>query len=678
MRFAGHLICLGFFLIIQEISAQPEVCKKANEIISVINKHHVQPIPVNDVWSKRVFENFLASLDPEGLLFSQEDIQTLRPFETQLDNLVTQNQSCDWLSTVSKLYSKKIQDYKSWLDQCLSKPIDFKTPETFDQISLGSEIFTENAQALETRKRLNLKYDVLMRMYQESIMETPQRPLLTYEPLARQKIKNHQLKDLQHEIDQSGSIDKFLADCFYESIATAYDPHTAYFSYDDGEDFKSQLSPTQLSFGFSLTENHVGSVILSSIIPGGPAWASNELNDGDILLSVETNGNKSINSMDYSVEEIVTMLDAHSVLNAVISVKKPDGQIKKVSLTKTKLESIENVVNGFMLKGERNIGYIPLPSFYFDWNDATDASKGCAADVAKTIIKFNKEKLDGLIIDLRLNGGGSIQEALELAGIFIDYGPLIFYQETGKPVEVIKDMNKGTIYNGPLIIMVNGLSASASELFTSTLQDYNRALVVGANTFGKGTGQEILPTKGILTENSKSDLVKITSSKIYRLTGKTYQHKGVQPSITFPELTDSFSDRESDYYYALPSDSILKKAYYTPLPSIPVTSLSEKSKARISQSEAFKGLESLRTALSQPVPLNPEGFSKYIQQVTSYRPAVQGKVYTVTSTKFDNSLLTVDGFKKEQNEKQLKEIENSFYIQEAYFIMLDYITLSKK
>jgi carboxyl-terminal processing protease len=262
-----------------------------------------------------------------------------------------------------------------------------------------------------------------------------------------------------------------------------------------------------------------------------------------------------------------------------------------------------------VLKGAKKIGYIPLPSFYFDTGNV---SGGAAGDVAKAIIKLNKENIEGLILDLRFNGGGSIEEARELAGIFIDFGPVVMYKQADQTVSVLKDMTRGTVYNGPVIIMVNGFSASASELLAASLQDHKRAMIVGGRTYGKGTGQRIYPLTG-----SSTDFAKVTLLKIYRINGKTYQHKGVIPDVTLPDVTQSLGDREADFAYALSSDSVTKKAYYTPLTMKALTPLAEKSMARVQQSQSFKSVDQMQRKLLTPVPLDAAGFKSVSHQVNA-------------------------------------------------------------
>ena len=648
--------------------AQPAVnqCEKAGNLISVIDKNHIQPLPLTDEWSKRVFKNLFDELDPLHLYFAQDDLNTFSAQQNQLDDFVKDKKQCVWVSTVSILFKKRASDYKLWLEQAFSKSFDYTVADQLDLTHFPPKDFSNSTLQLESQRKAYLKFQILMRMYLESVADSLGKPLLSYEAFARKNIRKKELQKIAN-LEQEG-FESYTSKAFLKAIALAYDPHTTYMSTSENDDFNGGLSDEHLSFGFSMEEDETGSFVVADIIPGGPAWNSNAIREGDIVLSAALPDKRDLNSMDYEIEDFEVLIESAAIPEVLFTFKKADGQLTKIKLVKEKIRSIENTVSGYVLKGTKKVGYIPLPSFYFDRGKS---SGGAAGDVAKAIIKLNKESIEGLILDLRFNGGGSIDEALDLTGIFIDFGPVIMYKQPNQTISVLKDMTKGTIYNGPLIIMVNGFSASASELLASSLQDHKRALIVGGRTYGKGTGQKIYPLAG-----STIDFSKITTIKMYRINGKTYQHKGVIPDITLPDVTQSLGDREEDFPYALSSDSVTKKAYYTPLTMKAFTPIAEKSMARVQQSSAFKHVEKMQFQLLKPIPLDGVGFSQYLNR-PKFLPTENSQMLTVTNTVFDNSLLALDTFRKALNEKSVKEIRESYYIQEAYNIMLEYIDLKK-
>lgn len=668
MRAFTFGVALLFLTRLGFTQSETQRCDQANNLIRIIEQKHVQPISVDDEWSQRVYTNLFLELDPLNLYFTQDDLTQFTSQQNQLDDLVKNNKQCAWVSTVSQLLKKRTGDYKTWIEQSLSKPFDYTVAEKFDIVNFPPEETAKSIQQLDAQRKSYLKFQILMRMYLESVADSSGKSLLTYEALARKNIKAKELQKIT-DLERDG-FENHTGTSFLKAIAQAYDPHTTYMSSAENDDFNAQLSDENLSFGFSLHEDETGSFLIKDIIPGGPAWNSNAVREGDILLSTELSDKRMLNAMDYELEDLLELIGSANVKEAMFTLKKADGQITKIKLIKEKVRSIENTVSGYVLKGTKKIGYIPLPSFYFDWK--RESSGGCANDVAKAIIKLNKENIEGLILDLRFNGGGSVDEARDLAGIFIDFGPVIMYKQSGEPVVVLKDSNKGTIYNGPLIIMTNGFSASASELLASSLQDHKRALIVGGRTYGKGTGQNVFPVPG-----STKDFTKITLLKIYRINGKTFQHKGIIPDITLPDITQYLGDREEDYAYALSSDSVTKKAYYTPASMPDLVGLKEKSKARVDASESFASIKKLEGSIQEPIPLDAVGFKNFFSKPKASSVNTGNSQLTITNTMFDESLLAMDAFRKSLNEKSVKEIRESFYIQEAYQIMLDYISLKK-
>ncbi|WP_315818899.1 S41 family peptidase [Paraflavitalea speifideaquila] len=324
-----------------------------------------------------------------------------------------------------------------------------------------------------------------------------------------------------------------MANLWCSSLAACYDPHTAYFPPATKESFEGHLGKKQLEFGLTLDEDKDGNAQIAALKPGSPAFQSGQLNEGDKLQSVQTDNKPAVDVSTAGAAAINQVLSAAGSGKTVLTVKKADGSTRQVTLSKQKqlTDDEEDKVKGFVLKGSKNIGYISLPAFYLDWEDEQGVN-GCANDVGREIIKLKKENISGLILDLRYNGGGSLQEALELAGIFIDAGPVAQIKSRDPKVTTLKDINRGTVYDGPLLVLINGFSASASEMLAASLQDYNRALIVGATSYGKATAQEVLPLDTTIDRESyngkaaSDSYIKLTTSCLYRLTGATAQAQG--------------------------------------------------------------------------------------------------------------------------------------------------------
>jgi carboxyl-terminal processing protease len=294
---------------------------------------------------------------------------------------------------------------------------------------------------------------------------------------------------------------------------------------------------------------------------------------------VRWEGKESIDVSDATAGELYHILSTEGADRLTLGVRKADGTLKEVNLQKARVagtpEEDDDKVQGFLLKGAKTIGYISLPAFYEDWENNKGVN-GCANDVAKEIIKLKKENIGGLILDLRYNGGGSMNEAVQLSGLFIDAGPVGQVLSRDPKVYTLKDINRGTVWSGPLLVLVNGSSASASEMVAGTLQDYNRALIVGSPTYGKATAQVVLPMDTTVNleqldrRTVASSYLKVTISKLYRVNGSTAQMTGVKPDVLLPEPPGAGTEREADERFVLPPTPIAANKYYLPLPALPV------------------------------------------------------------------------------------------------------------
>ena len=491
-------------------------------------------------------------------------------------------------------------------------------------------------------------------------------------------------------LDFPGGYTTFISELYLNAIASCFDPHTNYFSPRGKEEFQAELSTEAFSFGVELDENDKGQIVIDRLVPGGPAWKSGELHKGDELLSLQWEGKEVVDMAGASLEDADELLDESNHDRLVFKVRKADGSTAVVLLRKEKLENEENIVKSFVLKGEKKIGYILLPGFYTEWENETGSS--CANDVAKEIIKLKKENIDGLILDVRFNGGGSVGEALEMAGIFIDEGPLSAEKnKEGKQI-ALKDPNRGTIYDGPLALMVNGQSASASEMLAASLQDYKRAVIVGSNTYGKATMQQMflldtISKKAALAADK--DMVKITVAKLYRLNGESAQFNGVAPDVTLPDAFDVLEFREKFSKQALAPDTAKRNNYYKPLQPLPVNELAKRSAVRVNESSEFREIKKfietekkMTTFTTITIPLKWDSFEKWMQQNEPQEEILKGegtatKKFTVENHARDKELLRNNPYAKEVNEVWLQNLSEDIYIEEAFSVLLDLINLQQ-
>ncbi|MDZ4794681.1 MAG: carboxy terminal-processing peptidase [Bacteroidota bacterium] len=675
---------------------KPAIQEKAIVLKRMVELKHYAPRQVDDSFSVAVFRKVLNSADSRRLLFTAAEYQQLLVFNTKLDDEMLGN-GWGFYDKFSEFYKKVVMRADTIVNKLLQKPFDYSLVETITSSRSRSDgfIFSPDVAALTNKWSRYLKYLILDGVYDAVNADSTKKitfktGLINLEPGIRAKIKKTELKGLKRILDYPAGYSTLVTEIYLNAIATSFDPHTNYFSPQGKEEFQAALSTEAYYFGIVFGENENGNIIVERLTPGGPAWKSGEINQGDELISLQWEGKEVQDMTGAEVEEVYDVVDESIHDKLLFRLLKADGTTSMVFLRKEKSESEENIVKGFVLKGEKKIGYILLPGFYTEWENETGSS--CANDVAKEILKLKKENIDGLILDVRFNGGGSVGEALEMIGIFVDEGPLTAIKTKDGKQTNLKDPNRGTIYDGPLTLMINGQSASASEMLASSLQDYNRAVVVGSNSYGKATMQQMFPldtvTSKTVTGGEKFDMVKITTGKLYRLTGQTAQQYGVTPDVKIPDAFDGLEIGERFEKYVLPADSAKRNNYYKPLAYLPVSELARRSAARISNNPEFqlikKIIEEQKKIMQQTtrtIPLKAELFEKWAQEQELKTDAMRGDgtptgKYTVGNHTADKQLLT-NQYAKEGNDIWLENLADDIYIQEAFLILTDLINLQK-
>lgn len=661
----------------------------------MIELNHLSPRPVDDSFSIALFNKIIKTADPGQRLFTDVDYKALSAYKFSLDDEL-EGKSWAFLDLFFSLYKKALARADSIIVKQTQKPFDFTIDESVMRMKQGTFNFSKDAPSLSNRWLRRLKFLALDKLYDFEEQDTTGKMdfktiINNYEEKIREQIKNTERRSLHKITANPEGFENYVLELYLDAVATGFDPHTNYFSSHGKEEFEAALSSERLSFGLDLDENEKGQIIINKITPGGPAWKSGDLNKGDALLSLQWEGKEAVEMNGASVEDAYAILEQSSNDRMVFKFQKTDGTVKIVLLKKEKIDNDENIVKSFVLKGEKKIGYILLPGFYTEWEN--ESGSGCANDVAKEIVKLKKENIDGLILDLRFNGGGSVGEALQMIGIFIDEGPLA--GEKGKDGKVIylKDPNRGTIYNGPLVLMVNGQSASASELTAASLQDYNRAVVVGSNTYGKATAQRMFMLDTLSSrpaaEVIKNDGIKITIGKIFRLNGETAQQRGVIPDISLPDAFDGLDYREKFSEAVLPVETVSKNNYYKPLPPLPIAELKKRSEQRINASTEFLQIEKAIDVIrkendkTETISLKWEGFERWKKQVDWTMDAIKGnavtenKKFTVDNHTLDKTLLATNEYSREINKEWLENIAKDIYIQEAFMILCDLNNLQR-
>lgn len=656
-----------------------------------MEKFHYRPVVWNDSSSAKLFTKFIGELDPYKLYFTKADMNQLDPFRFQLDEEVTGKQ-WKFLETIMPLYRKKLLQYDSAVTNILGKPLDYTRAESMQWPFAD---FAADQTALQLRIQQYYKWH-LLRDIADTLDTNPGQAIpgklpagfAAAEKDTRESMWKREERGAKKFLASGDYADK-MSNLFFNCISWVYDPHSTFMNMAEKENFESAVSASEYTTGIEIRKNDRNEFVISYLVPGGPAWRSGELHTGDILLKLKAANGVETDASEAGEKELESMLQGASTEQLIIVVKTAAGAEKTVSLSKEKISSDENIVRSFLIDagaGSR-IGYIELPGFYSRFEQDKNA-KGCANDVAKEIIKLKKDNIGSLILDLRNNGGGSIQEALELAGIFINEGPLCLIRERSGKIATLRDPNRGTMYDGPLMLLINGTSASASELTSAVLQDYHRALIVGGNTYGKGTAQVVLPLDTIDLKDmnpaaAAAAFEKVTMQKFYRVDGTTVQWRGVVPDITLPDMYQQERLKERYQLSALQQDTC-RPSSFNALPPILKEELKVKSGGRVAASSYFNIIDRFTTWMSdlnttRAVPLKWDAYFEYYRKrIGLYKELEKiqesAKVfYKVVNNSFDKER---SGFfssqSLEMNERRIGLLQKDSFLEEACRIMQDW------
>lgn len=516
-------------------------------VVELLKRHHYSKPPLNDARSVIIYDSYIKLLDPSRSYFMASDIAEFDKWQTQFDDFLKSGN----LDPGFTIYKRYLDRVKSRLDFALAElnkgvdKIDFTTQETL-LVDRKDAPWLQNQAELDDLWRKRVKDEVL------------RLKIAGKEPKAIQELLTKRYKNQLARLDQTRAEDIFQA--YINTFAQSYDPHTNYLSPDNAENFDINMSLSLEGIGAVLQSDN-DQVKIVRLVPAGPAAKTKQVAPADKIIGVAQGDKEMVDVIGWRLDEVVKLIRGPkgSVvrLEVIPASNAPNDQTSKiVSITREAVKLEEQAAKKSVLKLKQDgrdykLGIIEIPAFYLDFKAfrAGDPEyKSTTRDVKKLLTELQKEKVDGVVIDLRNNGGGSLQEATELTSLFIDKGPTVLVRNADGRVDVLEDENTGAFYKGPLALLVNRLSASASEIFAGAMQDYHRALIIGGQTFGKGTVQTIQPLN--------HGELKLTLAKFYRVSGQSTQHQGVLPDIDYPSIIDTKEIGESALPEAMPWDTI--------------------------------------------------------------------------------------------------------------------------
>ena len=537
---------------------------------------HYSPKPIDDKFSAEVFDKYIKEVDAEKDLFLQADIDDLKSrFGTKIDDEILGTATIQFVPAVSELYKKRLAETQAIYKDVLSKPFDFTVNEDYNQNYDDVKFPVTDADRREAwRKRMKFltleRYSDLLDQQEanKGQKDFVARTNADIEKDARDR--SLKVMDRMYERLKIKETDDDRFNSFVQTIVQCMDPHTDYFPPVEQRYFNEQMSGHFFGIGASLLYED-GNIKIGSLVAGSPAWKSGQVNKGDIILKVAQGNQEPVDMAGYFTEDAIKIIRGTKGTEVRLWLKKTDGTTKVVSLIRDEIvqDELTFARSAIVNSPKGKIGYIYLPEFYADFDNPKGAR--CSIDVAREILKLKEQKVDGIVLDLRDNGGGSLVDVVQMAGYFVEQGPIVQVRDRdGKP-SILPDHDKSVLYDGPFAVMVNELSASASEIFAAAIQDYHRGVIIGStSTYGKGTVQRPLDLdKTVSFMGGASDLgtLKLTLQKFYRISGGSTQLRGVASDIVLPDIYPDIYEyskiREKDNPDALPWDEIAK-ADYTP------------------------------------------------------------------------------------------------------------------
>lgn len=678
------LFSLSLFLISFSLFSQngDKTCEILSEINTLIQQEHYNPKPVDDSLSVYVFDTFMDQLDANRNLFTQIEYQKLAQHRLQLDNYIAQK-NCSFMNDFVSAYQLALKRKKKILDKIQKEAFDYNTNDTV-KFSKKNFPFDLVEKDLERVWKKRLRYDILEEISKLSTnLDSLNIHFEKLEKSTKTKVFDTNLCKVSSLLSSKKGIEEDLKNSFLNIFCTYFDPHTNYFSPDAKSSFMSGLSTSNLSLGLNITFNEKEEIIVEDIVPGGPAAKSEKFEKEDVILKVSNKKGEEYLVSCASIEKIGELIYSDSNAEIELTIQKKNGNIQAVLLKKEVIKTNANSVFSYIVEKETRIGYINIPSFYSDFDGST--VQGCADDVAKEIVKLQKDNIKGLVIDLQDNGGGSMEEAIKLAGMFIDSGPISVLVNSKKKQDIIKDVNRGSAYNGPIIVLINGNSASASEFYSATMQDYNRAIIIGSKSLGKASMQTIIP----LEKKKQQDFVKLTVEKFYRVTGESNQIKGIIPDILLPVLFDSITTREVSFKTALQQDTISTKANFNALANPNFEKIVALSNSRVKKSELFNEINIANTEinalyhhLKKPIRLTFKDVFNDLHEIDTLwekvkKIAERESSCTILNNSYDIEKIKFDTFQQDINTYRIKNLKKNPYLEEAVAILKDYTTLNK-
>ncbi len=678
--------------------SDPEKDRLLLELLTfVLEKGHYDPVQMDDAFSKSVYKEYISALDPSKRFFIQSDLDEFSKYETQIDDMI-RNKDLTFFDLTYTRLMERMGEAKGIYKDILARPFDFNTDEQIN-LDYDKQPFSKNKLELKNRWEKQLKLNVLSSVTDKlKLQEKEKEDKGTKKEGTTAKKESDSKPKTMEELEKNSrettlkSLDEYFGfvqelgrddwfSVYLNSIVERFDPHTFYFAPDDKEKFDISISGSLEGIGARLQKKNDYTEI-TELIPGGPAWRGKLLEQGDVIMKVAQGNGEPVDVVGMRLDDVVKKIKGKKGTEVRLTVKKVDGTIKVIPIVREVVEIEETYAKSSIVKkGDMTYGIINLPKFYIDFEnkDKRDAFK----DVAQEIERLKKQNVQGIVMDLRDNGGGSLQTVVDMVGLFIDQGPVVQVKSANGKKEVLYNKQSKVHWDGPLVVMVNNFSASASEIFAAAIQDYKRGVVIGSkHTYGKGTVQNVIDLNQFIRSNPYGDLgaLKTTTQKFYRVNGGSTQREGVLSDIVMPDRYSYIDMGERDIDNAMPWDKI-DPANYQPVKGLDFTPAIAKSKERMATSEQFKLIDENAKWISSRKDVNTLSlnFNKFRAEETAVENTAKKfkaladykNNLSFSSLPYEKELFKNDTVLAQKRTRWHESLGNDVYVDEAVNILND-------
>ncbi|MHA7942969.1 carboxy terminal-processing peptidase [Formosa sp. 3Alg 14/1] len=669
--------------------SNPDKDKLLVQVITyVLERGHFDPKTLDDNFSEEVYTKYLKGIDPLKRYFYASDIKEFEKYKDNLDDQLKEYDIAFFNLTHERLI-QRMEESKALYKEVLSTPFDYSIDEEFDG-DYEEKPYAKSKKDMKNRWRRQLKFTSISNyddLQTEELSKKKEDPTYT--------VKSDEEMEKESRESTLKSIDNYYTDyvddlkrsdwftMYVNAVVESFDPHTFYFAPEDKDRFDQQMSGKLEGIGARL-QKKMDNVKIMELISGGPAWRNGDLEVGDIILKVRQEDEKeAVNIVGMRLDDAIKFIKGPKGTEVTLTIKKVDGTIEDISIVRDVVELEETYAKSSLVtKDDVKYGVINLPKFYVDFENYNN--RNAASDIKLEIDRLKEAGMEGLVLDLRNNGGGSLQTVVDMAGLFIKDGPVVQVRSTGEPKEILRDKDESIEWDGPLVILVNELSASASEILAAAMQDYKRAIIIGSKqTYGKGTVQNVLDLNRMVRNNSNGDLgaLKLTTQKFYRINGGSTQLEGVKSDVVVPDRYSFIDIGEKDQDNPLPWDKIAPADYTLWNGHFDYDTTISKSKERMSNNEQLKLIEEnakwIKTKMDEnefnlnyvkykeKLELNEEE-AKRFDKISDYKSNL-----TYTSLPYEEALFVKDSTLRLKRDRWHENLTQDVYVEEAVNVLED-------